>query len=132
LLTSERVTELGAPTKFPPHILVAQELEPALDTDFPRIVSRYGECLHNPGIEDLVAALLTVDPLTARLLATRNRRYIDPVRLALRVVQEGVTGPATRVGLQVLAPGIPKLGPTWSERTLEEHDLGHSVIGLRA
>jgi hypothetical protein len=132
LLTPERVAELGAPTNFRPYLLVAQELEPAVDTEYPRIVSRYGECVRNPRIEDLVAALLSVDPLVARLLAMRNRKFIDPVRLAERVVQEGVAGPATRVRLQDIAPGIPELGPMWPQRTLEEHDRGHTVTGLRA
>jgi hypothetical protein len=132
LITPERVTELGAATTFQPHLLVAQDLAPAVDTEYPRIVSRNGGCVRDPRIEDLVAALLSVDPLAARLLAMRNQKFIDPERLAHRVVQEGVTGPATRVGLQVLAPVIPRDGIAWPERTLREHDRGHVVTGLRA
>jgi hypothetical protein len=132
LLTPELATQLGAPTNFRPHLLVAQELDPAVDTEYPRIVIRFGECLRDPRIEDLVAALLSIDPLTARLLAIRNQKFIDPQRLANRVVQEGVAEPATRVGLQELARGIPALGPTWPKRTLEAHDRDHAVTGLRA
>jgi hypothetical protein len=132
LLTPARAVELGAPTSFRPHLLVAQELDPAVDTDYPRIVIRFGECVRDPRIEDLVVALLSVDPLTARLLAMRNRTFIDPERLACRVIQEGVAAPATRVGLQELARGIPRVGPTWPRGTLEAHDRGHTVTGLRA
>ncbi|MCI4366553.1 MAG: hypothetical protein L3K08_02245 [Thermoplasmata archaeon] len=132
LLTPGRVAELGIPADFPPHVLIGQELDAAVDTDYPRIIIRYGENLQNLRLEDLVAALLTIDPLTARALAIGNRKFVDPERLARRTVEEGVVGPATRVGLQVLAPSIPKVGPTWSKRTLEEHDRGHSVTGLRA
>lgn len=132
LLTPARASELGAPTSFHPHLLVAQELDPAVDTVYPRIVIRFGECIRDPRIEDLVAALLSIDPLTARLLAMRSQTFIDPERLACRVIQEGVAGPATRVGLQELAGGIPRVGPTWPQETLEAHDRGHTVTGLRA
>lgn len=132
LLTSGRLRQLGVPVRLRPHLLLAQELDAVVDTEFPRIVFRWGETLRTPRIEELVVALLSVDPLSARLLALRNRAFLDPRRLAERVVQEGVAAPATRVGLQALAPGIPAVGSPWPRRALEQHDRGHTVVGVRA
>jgi hypothetical protein len=132
LLTPELVTGLGYPVVFPPRLLVAQEVTAAVDTSFPRLVVSSTEAVRSPRIEDVIVALLRIDPLAARAVAVRNRRSVEPDQLLRRVVQAEVEGEATRVNLQELAPAIPRIGPVLPVELLREYDATPTVVGLRA
>jgi hypothetical protein len=123
---------LGYPVVFPPHLLVARAVEGAVDSSFPRLVVAAPEAALRPGIEDIVVALLRIDALAARGVATRNRASIDPVHLLRRVVQADVEREATWVNLQQFAPAIPKVGTPLPSAQLEEQDRTILVEGLRA
>ncbi len=131
LLTSELVTALGYPIVFPAQLLVAPEIDGAIDSPFPRIVVRSAEAALRPHIEDLVVALLRIDALAARGLAVRNRASVDPRQLLRRVLQAEMELEATRVNLQELAPAIPRIGTPLPQPLLEEQDRNSVVVGLR-
>lgn len=122
LLTSERVTALGYPIRFPPNLIVGQSLLPALDTSFPTIPFVDERAAGAPEIEDLIVALLSVDTLAARAVALRNRGLVDPIRLLCRVVREQEERRATLVRLQDVAPHIPSVGPPLPRQQLERQD----------
>lgn len=132
LLTPEVVTGLGYPVVFPPRLLVAQEVDPAVDTSFPRFVVSSPEAVRSLRIEDVIVALLRIDPLAARGVAVRNRSSVEPDQLLRRVVQAELEREATRVNLQELAPAIPRVGRPLPTELLREQDATPTVIGLRA
>jgi hypothetical protein len=132
LLTSELVMGLGYPVEFPPHLLVAREVEHAIDSPLPRIVLEALEAVESPGIEDVVAALLRIDPLAARGVAARNRPSVSADQLLRRVVQLQAEAEATWVNLQEFAPAIPSVGTSLPAEWLREQNLSPRVEGLRA
>ncbi|MCI4369283.1 MAG: hypothetical protein ACHP93_05435 [Solirubrobacterales bacterium] len=132
LLRADRLRELGLAAEFPSHLLVGAVVEGAVESKFPRICFRYSETVSLPRIEDLIVALLRVDPLLARLLLVANQSFVDPSHLSLRVVQEDVAASATQVGFQQFASAVPVVGASIPWPVLQRHDEGHAVRGLRA
>ncbi|MCI4347239.1 MAG: hypothetical protein L3J97_01305 [Thermoplasmata archaeon] len=122
LLTAERITAFGYPMHFPPNLIVARSLLPAVDTVLPTIPFVDDAAARNPEIEDVIVAMLSVDTLAARALALRNRRFVDPVRLMRRVVREEEERRATLVRLQDVAPTIPSIGPALPREQLDRQD----------
>jgi hypothetical protein len=132
LLTSELVTGLGYPVRFPPHLLVRSDVSAAIDCDFDRIVMSGKGAAFPPQFEDVVVALLRIDPLAARSIILRNRASVDPKQLLRRVVQEEVEREATWVNLQEMAPAIPEIGKGLASELLDIQDRAAQVVGLRA
>ncbi len=126
------MTALGYPVQFPPHLLIPRDLEAVVDSALPRILVDSSETARDPGIEDVIAALLSVDSLAARGIAVRHRGSIDARQLLRRVVQSEREAEATRVGLQEFAPGIPLVGRPLPRPQLDAQDRDVQVIGLRA
>ena len=110
LLTSERVTRLGYPVRFPSWLVVPQELSPQFASEFRILPVRDADALREPGIVELVTFLLRFDPLAARVVARRNREGLDRHELYRRVRNEGLERAATKVRLQEFAPAIPRIG----------------------
>jgi hypothetical protein len=132
LLTSELVTALGYPVEFPPHLLVSERMQGAVDSAFPRIVVPSSEAVLRPGIEEVMVALLRIDALAARGVGVRNRTSLRAERLLRRVVQAEAEREATWVNLQEFASAIPKVGSALPQAWLEEQDRASVVEGLRA
>jgi hypothetical protein len=132
LLTPEIISAFRYPIRFPPRLLVAREVSPAVDSAFRRIVFNRREAAASPRFEDLVVAMLEVDPLAARALVKRNPDLLDPVRLLVRVVEENAERPATLVRLHEFAPGIPKVGEAIRAEALSRSDRNNVIVGLRA
>lgn len=132
LLTPEIVTALGYPVVFPPHLLISSDFAPAVDSTFPRIVVPTVPAARPPVMEDVIVALLRIDPLAARGVASRNRASVEPLELLRRVVQAEAEGEATRVNLQEFSALIPRVGSALPQDELEEQDRTTKVIGLRA
>jgi hypothetical protein len=132
LLTPMLVTGLGYPVTFPEHLLVAREVSGAVDSEYPRIILSKIESALQPTIEDIVVALLSIDPLAARGVLIRNRSSVDPLRLLRKVIQEDVEREATWVNLQEISPAIPAVGPRLGRTILEAQDWSPMAIGLRA
>ena len=131
-LTPELVTALGYPITFPPHLLIPCDFAAAIETSLPVIIVASAESTLRPRIEDVITALLHVDPLAARGVAHRNRQSIDPVQLLRRVVQGEMEREATRVQLQEFSPTIPEVGSTLPKSELRRLDREAQVVGLRA
>jgi hypothetical protein len=123
LLTSEWVSKSGYPVSFRPWLALPEALSTKVSSDYRILPVKDGEALRNPTLEELVTLLLRFDPLAARVVATRNRRAIDPNELYRRVRNEGLERPATKVRLQDFAPALPVEGESlpreelrWVER----------------
>ncbi len=110
LVTAEWVTEKGYPVHFRPWLAVPEALSRKVSSDYRILPVRDEEALREPGVEELVTLLLRFDALAARVVATRNRRSIDPHELYRRVRNEGLEAAATKVRLQDFAPALPKVG----------------------
>jgi hypothetical protein len=132
LLTPRLVTSLGYPGTFPEHLLLAREINDAVDCKYPRIVVSAATSVLRPTIEDIVVAMLKIDALAARGVAMRNRPSVEPLSLLRKVIQEDVEREATWVNLQEISPAIPMVGPHLDEALLETQDWTPEVVGLRA
>lgn len=110
LVTSEWVTRSGYPVRFRPWLALPEELSTKVSSEFRILPVKDGDALRDPGIEELVTLLLRFDPLAARVVATRNRRTLDPHELYRRIRNEGLERPATKVRLQEFARALPKVG----------------------
>lgn len=118
LLTSDRVSRLGYPVAFRPWLVVAERIAEKVVSPFRILPVRDEESVLRPGTVEIVGFLLRFDPLAARVVAVRNRPKIDPHELYRRVRNEGLEAPATRVRLQEISPGIPRVGSAISRREL--------------
>lgn len=132
LLTCELVTMLGCSVTFPPQLLIGRSLGPATVAPWRRILVLREETLLDPRLEDLVGALLHVNPLTARSVLLRNRGTVDPTRLHRVVVTEGLEAPATLVRLQEFVPSIPRSGEPLPEESLRKQDRNAWAEGVLA
>jgi hypothetical protein len=110
LLTSEWVTKSGYPVNFRPWLALPEKLSTKVSTDYRILPVKDEEVLRDPGPVELVTLLLRFDPLAARVVATRNRRSLDPHELYRRIRNEGLERAATKVRLQEFAPAIPMVG----------------------
>ncbi len=132
LLTPEIVSAFGYPVRFPPRLLVAREVAQAVDSTFAKIEFASREGVAAPRLEDVIVAMLRVDPLAARALARRNPELLDPQRLLVRVIEEQAQREATFVRLQEVAPAIPRTGDSVPSEALARQDRTNVVVGLRA
>lgn len=119
LLTSETVTALGYPIRFPPELVVARSLLSALETEYRTIPFVSEEAVIRPRIEDVALAFLTLRPIASRVLLERNRHEVDPTYLLKRVLTENLEAPATYARFFDLAPALPHVGPSVPEAALE-------------
>jgi hypothetical protein len=110
LLTSDWVTTSGYPVRFQPWLALPQEFASKVSSDYRILPVRDGDALREPGMVELVTLLLRFDPLAARVVATRNRKTLDPNELYRRVRNEGLERAATKVRLQEFAPALPVVG----------------------
>lgn len=110
LLTSEWVTRSGYPVRFQPWLALPEGISGKVSSEFRILPVRDGESLRAPGIVELVTLLLRFDPLAARVVASRNRRALDPNELYRRIRNEGLERAATKVRLQEFAPALPVVG----------------------
>ena len=97
LLRDEDVTMLGYPMRFPPILVAARTVEPALRSDLRVLTFASEEAARHPRLEDIVVAMLTFDPVAARALLERNRDLLDLRRLTKRVYQEDLEQVAASV-----------------------------------
>lgn len=131
-ITSHLLSSLGCPTTLPLFVVLAREISCATDTQHRRIEMADPHAVQAFRIEDLVVALLRVDALLARKVAMRYRGILDPSRLCRRILAEGVVREATRVGLQEVAPDLPREGPSLPSESLLRQDRDGLVVGVRA
>jgi hypothetical protein len=118
LLTSEWVTKSGYPVHFRPWLALPEELATKVSSDYRILPVKDEEALRDPGIVELVTLLLRFDPLAARVVATRNRRALDPNELYRRIRNEGLERAATKVRLQEFARALPQVGSPLSREEL--------------
>ncbi len=130
LLAPGILAALGYPMTFPPHLIVARECAEIIESAYPQIRFVSSDAAGHPRIEDLVVAMLRIDPLAARAVALRNREFVNPVRLLRRVVQEDVEREATLVRLQEVSPGIPDVGKPLPKAGLSRQDRNNEVVGM--
>lgn len=109
--------------------MVAKGLVGLVGTSFPVLALRSEEAARRPTLEDLVVVLLMREPLLARALAMRHRKFLHPDRLLKRILQEDQERSATLVGLQELLPGLPRVGETLPRSSLELQDRNAWVGG---
>ena len=100
LLREDDVTMLGYPMRFPPIVVAARTLEPALRSDLRVLAFASEEAARHPRLEDIVVAMLKFDPLAARVLLERNRDLLDLRRLTKRIYQEDLEQVAASVRFQ--------------------------------
>jgi|HubBroStandDraft_1064217.scaffolds.fasta_scaffold42377_3 hypothetical protein len=119
LLTSERVTALGYPIRFPSELVVSRSLLSAVETSYRTIPFVSEAAVARPRIEDIALAFLTLRPIAARVLLERNRAEVDPNYLLKRVLTENLEEPASYARLFDLAPALPRTGPSIPVAALE-------------
>ena len=110
LLEPPLVAALGYPLRFDPLLLVGRTVTGSVDSRFRRVEFLDDVAAREPRLEDVLVALLSIDPVGARRLAVENRDRLDPVRLLRRVLQQGLEARAYRVRLDEFAPGLPAVG----------------------
>ncbi|MCI4340053.1 MAG: hypothetical protein L3K06_01840 [Thermoplasmata archaeon] len=121
LLTSEVPTRHHYPMRFPPVLVVDRRLSGLVDAGYRVVPFRSAEALPDPPFEALVAMMLRVDEIAARVMLVRTSVY-DPSRLTRFVVAERLEQPATLLRLQQFAPGIPTVGPSMPLAAVREQD----------
>jgi hypothetical protein len=121
LLTADVPTEYHYPMRFPPVLFVDPRLAGLIDSPLRVVAFRAAEMLQNPPFEALVTMMLRVDEIAARVMLVRNRKF-EPQMLARLVVGERLERPATLLGLQEFAAGIPIVGPRMPPAALREQD----------
>jgi hypothetical protein len=129
LLTSEWVTRSGYPVQFRPWLVLPEGIASKVASDFRILPVKDAGSLQAPGIEELVTLLLRFDPLAARVVATRNRRSLDPNELYRRIRNEGLERAATRVRLQEFARGLPVVGSRLPREELRWIERSNPPLG---
>ncbi|MDE1835071.1 MAG: hypothetical protein KGJ23_00475 [Euryarchaeota archaeon] len=119
----------GFPRSGGTWLVVAKGLVGLVGTSFPVLALRSEEAARRPTLEDLVVVLLMREPLLARALAMRHRKFLHPDRLLKRILQEDQERSATLVGLQELVPGLPRVGESLPRSSLELQDRNAWVGG---
>jgi hypothetical protein len=94
-LEDDHLEMLGYPMRFPPIVVAARVLEPAVRSDLKVLSFRSEEAALRPRIEDLVVAMLKFDPIAARAVFERNRALFDTAYLTKRIYQEDLERVAT-------------------------------------
>lgn len=123
---------LGYPLSFRPRLIVAREWVPTIsESGYPLLPFHDSSAARNPLLEDLVVALLRIDPLGARRVVRENRRWVNDRRLVQRVYREGVEGEAAEVRLDDFVPGLPSAPRRLSRRELNDEDKKEYARGLR-
>lgn len=109
LLDPDTIERLGYPLSFQPRLIVDRGLIALVRSRFRVIPFSDPGAAKEPGIEDLVVAMLSIDSLGARRIAHDHRSEIDPVRLLKRVLAENMERRAFEVRLDEFAPGLPRV-----------------------
>lgn len=104
------VEALGYPLSFRPRLLVSKSDSCALMSNFIKIEFLDVQSVMRPHIEDVVVAMLKIDPIGARRLVRENLARVDTGRLLKRILQEDVEPLASRVRLQDYVPDLPIVG----------------------
>ena len=117
-LRDELVTMLGYPMRFPSALVVPRSMRTAIESSLPILEFLHEEAVARPRIEDIIIALLRLDPLAARAVLQRNRDLVDLAYLVKRVYQENLEKEATLVRLQDFVP-LPSVGEALPAAALE-------------
>jgi len=110
LLESSTVTAMGCPMRFPPQLVVARSIQPAVESPFRQIGFISEAATLNPRVEDVAVALLDLDPVIARVLLERNKDAVRPDYLLKRVLTENKERLASWVRFFDLADSLPRVG----------------------
>lgn len=122
---------LGYPLSFRPRLLVARDVIGAIaESAFPLLPFVDAEAARYPKVEDLIVAMLAIDPLGARRILRANSDRVDRVRLLRRIVREGVEEKATYARLQDLVPNLPTVGQSLPAREIRAQDAKGYSRGL--
>ena len=114
---------LGYPLSFSPRLLVGRAVADAVhSTRFPVISFIDSAAARNPRLEDVIVAMLDIDPLGARRILRLNLDLVDPSRLLKRILVEDREPLSTLVGLQEFVPTLPVVGKTFPASELAEED----------
>ncbi len=100
VVREDQLEMLGYPMRLAPLVVAARVLEPALRSDLRVVTFVSEEAARRPRLEDLLVAILKVDPIAARALLERNRDLLDLAYLTKRVYQEDLEPAATAVRFQ--------------------------------
>jgi hypothetical protein len=126
VLTREMVAGLGYPVNLPDLLLVAESIRGAIDSTLAVIPFVSEDAVRDPRVEDVIVALLRVNPLIARVLLERNRSDVQSEYLLKRVLVESVERLATRVRFQDVVPTIPVVGDALSQAAIS-HELARDL-----
>lgn len=118
-LTSRTVTALGYPIRFPTQLVVASTVRSAVDSSFRMILFNSEEAALRPKIEDVIVALLTIDPVVARVVLERNRDEVRPEYLLKRVLTENQEQLAAWARFFDVVPTLPRLGKSLPAANLD-------------
>ncbi|MCI4361014.1 MAG: hypothetical protein L3J91_04865, partial [Thermoplasmata archaeon] len=121
VLTSDVPTRFHYPMRFPPVLMVDPRLTGLVDTPWRVVPFRTVDVLPDPPFEALVAMMLRVDEIAARVMLVRNPGF-DPMQLTRFVVAERLERPATFLRFQEFAPGIPTVGPAMPRSAVREQE----------
>ncbi len=118
-LTSDTITALGYPIRFPSQLVVARSILRAVKTGYRTIPFVSEEAALQPRMEDVTLAFSYVDPVAARVVLERNRARDDPRYLLKRDLSENLEARATYARFFDLAPTLPRVGPSIPAKNLE-------------
>jgi hypothetical protein len=118
-LDSTVVTMLGYPMEFPPRVVAARNVLPAVSSSRKVQEMESSEALLHPRWEDVTLMLLRFDPVAARAVLDRHRNSIDADYLVRRVVEERLLAPATFVRFFDIVPTVPRFGESILRSALE-------------
>ncbi|MGI0132111.1 MAG: hypothetical protein ACREDK_03315 [Thermoplasmata archaeon] len=112
LLTDREMDRLDYPMRFPPVLFVPHDLRPVIAESSFRVKEAIAPPAE-PRDEDTVTYLLKLDPLAARAVLDRNLRKMDLDWLTIRITEEHLNSPATRVRMQDRLPKLVTVGDSW-------------------
>jgi hypothetical protein len=113
LLEPTEIHSLGYPLSFKPRLLVAESIAGTIaESVYRPLRFADAESAIRPKIEDLVIAMLRIDPLGARRIVRMNRSRIDRKLLLKRILQEDAEAAASSVRLDEFVPALRETSPT--------------------
>ncbi len=116
-LTSQQVTDLGYPIRFPTRLVVAQSLLPLVETNLGTIPFISEMAARSPRPEDAAVAMLRFDMIGARALLDRNPKW-NRTYLTRRIWEEDLGRRATFVRFFDVLPSLLRVGESLGEGEL--------------
>jgi hypothetical protein len=124
-----QMAALGYPLNFPPVLVVARSQIAAIRSPLKLLAFNSESAVADPKIEDVVVALLTVDPIAARAVFERNRDSVDLGYLLKRLFSENLERIAAWVRFTDILPALPKSDLMLSRSSLD-HELAKNLPRL--